>query len=254
MLTISGARLVVDEPTGEDELFVLETPLAPLPAMVELGRRVGTGEHGTPLDWPSLPAADVGAAALLIRRAWLGDVIRTDVACPESGCGERIEVSFGIEQYVAHHRPRRPRAVAPGDDDGWYALTGANVRFRIPTIADVLEAISAESPALTLSERCVQGTSTASVTRRIDRALAAMAPRLESSVGGTCPSCGQEVSLRFDPVVYTLSELRDAFSALYFDVHLLASAYGWPEATILALPRRRRRHYAALVEDERVTA
>ena len=76
MLAVSGVGLVVLEPTGEDELFVLETPLAPLPAMVELGRRVTCTEHGTPVDWSTLPAADVGAAALLIRRSWLGDAIR----------------------------------------------------------------------------------------------------------------------------------------------------------------------------------
>lgn len=254
MLAVSGVRLVVREPTGADELFVLETPLAPLPAMVEIARRVTTGERGTALDWPSLAAADVGAAALLIRQSWLGDAIRTDVACPEPGCGERIEVSFGIERYIAHHRPRRPRTVVPTDQDGWYALRGADTRFRIPTIADVLQAIDADSPALTLSERCVQGTATGSLIRRIDRALSAMAPQLESSVGGTCPSCGHEVSLRFDPVVYTLSELRDSFSALYYDIHLLASAYGWPETAILALPRQRRRRLATLVEEERVAA
>ena len=254
MLAVSGVRLVVLEPTGEDELFVLETPLAPLQAMVELARRVTCTEHGTPVDWSTLPAADVGGAALLIRRSWLGDAIRTDAACPVSGCGERIDVSFEIDRYLTHHRPRRPRAVGAIDRDGWYALRGASVRFRIPTTADVLEAIDADSPALTLSERCVRGPATGPLIRRIDRALAAMAPPLESFVGGTCPSCGQEVSLRFDPVAYTLRELRDSFSALYFDTHLLASAYGWPEASILALPRHRRRRYAALVEDERAAA
>jgi hypothetical protein len=254
LLAVSGLVLVVREPTGEDELFVLETPLAPLAAMIELGRRVACTARGAPVDWASLPAADVGAAALLIRRSWLGDVIRTDTECPVAGCGERIDVSFGIERYVAHHRPRRPRGVAPADEDGWYALSGGGVRFRIPTTADVLEAIDADAPALTLSERCVQGTATGSLIRRIDRALAALAPRLDGLVGGTCPSCGQAVSLRFDPVAYTLRELRDSFFTIHSETHLLASAYGWSESAILALPRDRRRRYAALVEDERAVA
>jgi hypothetical protein len=254
LLAVSGVGLVVLEPTGEDELFVLETRLAPMPAIVELGRRVTCTERGTPVDWSTLPAANVGGVALLIRRAWLGDAIRTDATCPVPECGERIDVSFEIERYIAHHRPRRPRAVAASDEDGWYALRGANVRFRIPTTADVLAAIDADSPAVALTERCMQGTATGSLARRIDRALAAMAPRLESFVGGTCPSCGQEVSLRFDPVSYTLTELRDSFSGLYLETHLLASAYGWQEAEILALPRHRRRRYAALVDSERAAA
>ena len=65
--------------------------------------------------------------------------------------------------------------------------------------------------------------------RAVDRALAAMAPSLEGLVGGHCPECGAEVALRFDPLTYTMLELRDTFAGIYRETHALASAYGWSE-------------------------
>ena len=39
--------------------------------------------------------------------------------------------------------------------------------------------------------------------------------------------------------------------SLLTDTHRIASAYGWSEAEILALPRTRRRRYADLIAQER---
>jgi hypothetical protein len=60
--------------------------------------------------------------------------------------------------------------------------------------------------------------------------------------------------MRFDPLGYTLGELRNVFSGIHYETHALASAYGWPEDAILALPRGRRRRYASIVTDERSVA
>jgi hypothetical protein len=254
-LPVSGITLAVGEPSGEDELFVVETALAPLPAWLQLARRVGTSAVGGPLDWMALPAADLAAAALTIRRAWIGDAIRTDTECPSPGCGERIDVNFGVGDYLEHHRPRRPRGVTRGADDGWFTLTGVTVRFRIPTVGDLVEARSGDRPDAVLAERCVDPPEVSrAFARRLDRALSALAPSLDGLVGGSCPACGHELTMRFDPLAYTLSELRDAFSGIHLETHALASAYGWPEPAILALPRDRRRRYAALAVGERWVA
>jgi hypothetical protein len=222
--------------------------------MVELARRVAGAADGSALDWNGLVAADLEAAGLLIRRSWLGDVIHTEALCPAPECRDRIDVSFGIEQYIAHHRPLRRRNVLAAGENGWYTLRGASARFRIPRVADVAEAMSAPQPTLALAERCVQGDVSGSLARRIDRALDALAPRLEDLIGGQCPLCEQQVSLRFDPLGYVLDELRDTFASIHLETHALASAYGWSEAAILALPRGRRRRYAGLIEDERAAA
>jgi hypothetical protein len=251
-LPSSGIGLAVREPDGTDELFVAETTLAPLPAMAELARRVASAPDGGSLDWAGLPAVDLDAAALMIRRSWMGDVIRAEATCPGADCRERIDVSFGIGNYISHHRPRRPRGIAQAPGEGWFTLAGATVRFRVPTVADLLDAVSAGRPADTLSGRCVDapGLSQA-LARRLDRALSGLAPRLDDLVGGSCPGCGREVTMRFDPLGYTLAELRFAFSGVHLETHALASTYGWPETAILALPRSRRRSYAAIITSGR---
>jgi hypothetical protein len=255
LLPVSGVVLAVREPTGEDELHVVETPLAPVPAFLGLARRVASTVTGEPLDWESLPATDLDAAALMIRRRWLGDAIATDTVCPAPGCRERIDVSFGIADYVRHHRPRHPRGVTQAPEPGWFAVAGTAVRFRVPVVADLLAAAAAASPAESLASRCIDAPELARpLGRRLDRALSALAPSLIGQVGGTCPACGQAVALRFDPLEYVLAELRAAFSGVYLETHALASAYGWPEPAILALPRGRRLRYAALIAGERLAA
>ena len=252
MLPVSGMALAVREPTGEDEIYVLEAALAPLPTVLELARRVTGTRTGSPVDWASLPAADLAAAALVMRCSWLGDVIRTDVRCAGAGCRERADVSFGIGEYLQHHRPRRPRGVIEVAGTGWYTLVGTAVRFRLPTVADLLAVAACERSADELSRRCIEAPEVSRpLARRLDRALSALAPNLDALLGGSCPACGHEMTMRFDPLTYTLAELRQAFSAVHLEVHALAGRYGWPEDAILALPRSRRRRYASMIADER---
>ena len=253
MLPVSGVALSVREPSGNDELFVLEHPHPPLSALLELAYRVVATATGDPIDWAALPATDLDAAALLIRRSWLGDSIRTDTICPGPGCQERIDVSFGIADYIEHHRPRRARGAAREPEEGWFRLSGEAVRFRIPTVADLL--VAAPDAPDALSVRCIDAPALSSaVARRLDRALARLAPRLDDLLGGSCPACGHQVALRFDPLAYTVAELQSEFCGLYLETHAIAAAYGWPEHEILALPRSRRRRYASIIADERSAA
>jgi hypothetical protein len=255
VLPASRIGLVVDEPTSADELFVVETSLAPPSAWLELATRVGRADGRGELKWMQLPAVDLAAAALAVRRAWLGDAITATAECPDPGCAERIEVAFGIGEYLEHHRPRPSKGALATSDTAWYALKGAAVRFRIPTVADLMDALGDPEPERALAGRCVDPPDVRSrVARRVDAALSALAPRLDDLVGGACPACGEEVALRFDPIAYTFRELQELFSGIHREIHSLASAYGWPEQAILALPRRRRVRYASIIADERSVA
>ncbi|MGO9783528.1 MAG: hypothetical protein ACLPKE_08040 [Streptosporangiaceae bacterium] len=252
MPDVDGLAVEVREPLGEDELFLLETPLPPVRAVAALADRVVTVRGGDAPDWARWPAVQLGAVALGIRRAWISDQIVSEQRCPQAGCGEKVDVSFAITSYVAHLRPRRPRNVAPDGGDGWYSLGRAGVRFRVPTVADLLASAAGEDAAGTLATRCLDPAAPpARVARAVDRALSAMAPSLDGLVGGACPECGASLALRFDPVAYTLAELRDAFAGLYWETHALASAYGWPEDVILRLPRARRQRYGAMISNDR---
>jgi hypothetical protein len=248
-LPVSGSPLALRAPTGADERVVLAGEGGAVRTALELATRLATDPSGRPLDWPALAAVDLAAAAMLIRRSWLGDTIRTDTLCPTPGCGEAIDVRFGVLSYLEHHRPRRYRGCVEAEP-GWFALGDSTVRFRIPTIGDLLEADGADA-ARSLTARCVHPAQPpGGMARRIDRALSALAPRLDGEVGGSCPACGQSVALRFDPLSYVLAELRDAASGLYADVHELARAYHWSEREILELTREHRHAYVAMVREE----
>jgi hypothetical protein len=242
--------LDIREPVGDDELFLLETRLAPAAALVALAGRVAT-VAGRPPDWDGWAAARLGAVALAIRQAWIGDRILSDGRCPEPECAERVDVSFSCASYLAHHRPRQPRNVS-ASEGGWYRLAGGRVRFRIPSVPDLLAAGESAEAAAVLASRCLDPADLpAPAARAVNRVLAALAPSLEGLVGGRCPACGSEVALRFDPLTYILAELRDAFAGIHRETHTVASAYGWPEETILRQPRSRRQRYAALILEDR---
>jgi hypothetical protein len=259
-LPVSGIAMAVREPTGEDEVYLVETALSPLPALLGLARRVTSGAAGEPLDWSGLPVTDLAAAALLIRHRWLGDGIRTEVTCPHPDCRELIDVGFSTADYLRHHRPRLSRGVLQATEPGWFTLAGETVRFRVPTVADLLEVGAGtlagdDAVANLLTRRCVAAAEISrALARRLDRAFSGVAPSLDDLVGGSCPECGHAVTLRFEPLAYTLAELRDAFSGIYLQTHALASAYGWPEEAILALPRSRRIRYASIIASQRAVA
>jgi hypothetical protein len=249
----SELALEVCEPTGQDELYLLETALPPIAVMAGLADRVATMPGGAPLDWAAIPAAQLAAVALLLRRAWMGDRIVSVGICPQPGCGERFDICFSVKAYLAGHPSRIPRNVTPAGDD-WYELSVSGVRFRVPSVQDLLDALSQPGAVDALAACCFSPPDvTAREMRRLDRAISTMAPSLVDPVGGACPSCGGEVSLTFDPLAYCLAELRDRFAGLYRETHLLAAAYKWPEESIHRLPGNRRRQYAALVSEMAVT-
>jgi hypothetical protein len=249
-LPVSGLQLMVRQPASLDELAVLETDKAPPLAILDLASRVVAQSDGTSVGWDSLPASEVGAVALAIRRAWIGDALLTDGWCPEPECGQRIDVSFRLGEYLEHFAPSVPSTVEVAGDS-WYKLAGEEVRFRVPTVADLVGALHAVDSAAALSAACVLPAELNDEQwPKVDAALEELSPNLDGVVGGRCPECGSLMQLRFEPCGYVITELRDLFAGLYFEVHLLARTYGWSEADILAMGRSRRIKYAHLIAEE----
>lgn len=250
VLPASGTQVLLREPTGEDELLVLESSGPDTATILTLATRLAGDPAGRSIDWLELPAVELGAAALLIRRAWLGNRIRTEALCPAPECNETIDVAFSVPTYLDHHAPR-PFRGATESEPGWFALRGTDTRFRIPTIGDLIAEVEGPGFETAMLERCLRPADPpAAVAKRIDRALEALAPRLDGEVGGTCPNCRQTVNLRFEPISYVLEELRDASRGLFEQVHELAASYHWSEQAILVLGRRRRLGYVAMIRGE----
>lgn len=74
---------------------------------------------------------------------------------------------------------------------------------------------------------------------QIDQALEQGSPEAVETLDGICPVCGARTRARIDPLFGLFPRVDDVLD----EVHALASAYGWGEAEILAMPAGRRRRY-----------
>jgi hypothetical protein len=139
------------------------------------------------------------------------------VEVPTSLGPRRFEVPNGAHEEAVARRPGDPRRVLAG-------LCGL--------------AEDAEDEAARLTEPDLD---------RIEALLDDAAPDVADSVATACPECGWQGEVQIDPLGWAFPRP----DSLLTDTHRIASAYGWSEAEILALPRARRRRYADLIAQER---
>ncbi len=66
-------------------------------------------------------------------------------------------------------------------------------------------------------------------------------PLAETRLALECPSCAHAWEESFDIAGFLWEEIEARARRIVFDVHALASAYGWTEAQILALSAVSRR-------------
>ena len=250
-LPVSQLEVELQPPAGADDLLLVEAPRLDIELAIELAKRLTRSPSGG-LSIGQLPIYDLDAFYLLLRRMCFGDVIRTEAVCPARQCGKPFDISFGIGEYLAHHRPKRPTGLTAIEEPGWYRLVGAPATFRPPSAADLMAVNGSENVEQQLIDRCMRPRGQRSVViKRIQQAMASMAPNLCQELQATCPECQTSISLRFDPATYTMIELRAEAISIHEDVHTLASAYHWPEADILALPRARRARYVEMAVEQR---
>ncbi|MDO8586997.1 MAG: hypothetical protein Q7T82_08145 [Armatimonadota bacterium] len=250
-LPVSGLDVILREPTGEEETLLLDARECDSALALALTARLAQPADGAACEWESVCVTDFEALLLMVRRHVFGDHILTDVRCPAEECGARIDVDFRITDYLAHHRPRRPRGVERSDEAGWFRFRDAPVSFRLPTPSDQIAVAGHPQSDREAIRRCVLPVQLSPrMLRRVENALEALAPSLSHEAVGKCPECEATVSVYFDVQRFTLQELRDRAKFLYEEVHLLAGRYHWPETAILALPAKRRAGYAELIRQE----
>jgi hypothetical protein len=191
-----------------------------------------------------------------MRLPWLGDRLLAETTCPAPGCGARVDIAFGIAAFLAHHRPLPPRLrawqVAPcAEQAGWFVLralgAAATARFRLPTAGDERDVAGHADAAAALARRCIAPLPLQAGARRAaEAAMTALAPPLAGPLAGTCPECGADVPIDFDPRRYVLAELRARAGFIAEEVDALAGRYHWTERAILDLPGPRRTAYAEM--------
>lgn len=249
-LPVSGVNVTLRRPAGEDDVLLCEAPRRDMALAVRLLSRVARADDGE-LRCAELPVTDVEVLLLELRRLMFGDLVRGDAVCPSEGCGARVDVAFGVREYVMHHAPRPASAARPADEEGWFTLSNAAVRFRLPLASDRMAVDDKRDADRQMIARCVDPPELpARLLGRVARALGALAPPLADAIQGVCPECGESIAIWFDPQEFALRELRGEAAYVFDEIHLLASRYHWSEADILAMPRSRRRQYAELIRDE----
>jgi hypothetical protein len=197
------------------------------------------GEAVTPLEravlllertWPS-PApfgdwtlGEVNAGLLRFRCAAWSAEWDCLTACPD--CHETAEIRLEIPALLDGDPAAEGDAEPPG------RLSGPRVRE--------LLALHATGP--------VDGGRIAALLAASADASAAREDRLATiSVGTTCPACGTSFRARMNVIQMVWTEFVARARVLLHEVAELASAFGWREADVLALPASRRARYLALV-------
>jgi hypothetical protein len=72
-------------------------------------------------------------------------------------------------------------------------------------------------------------------------------PEAEVMLNFACPSCGYESQSMLDIASFIWTEIAAQAQRLLREIHLLASAYGWREADLLAMSARRRQAYLEMI-------
>ncbi len=210
-LPVSGIEVHLRQPAGREELMLLEGSAFEMALPIALLENLASRAGGNGLDWAALPVTDIDAALLRIRVAVFGDLVRADLVCPAQGCGKRIDVSFSIAEFIAHHAPRGVRGVEPADaeDPGWLRLRWYSGRFRLPTGADIVAAAvecRARARACSPMHPACRA-SRAGVYAAVLRAIEAMAPSLSGELNAECAECGAAVEIYFDARSFALRRI-----------------------------------------------
>ena len=190
---------------------------------------------------------------LLTLREWLfGPRLTSRATCPK--CDEPVELTFDTADI-------RTTAQLEAKTTLSINVEGYEVRFRLPNSMDLLTLGSQEDQTAqphALLERCIIAVEWAGQTQELSQLpapvvaavidqMAQVDPQAEVQLALTCPVCTQEWTMMFDVVTYFWEEINHWAYRTLHEVHLLASAYGWSEADILALSRWKRQFYLQLV-------
>jgi hypothetical protein len=114
-------------------------------------------------------------------------------------------------------------------------------------------ASSAENVRRTVVERCRivenedEGAVPDDVVDELGVRLDALDPAANIVLTIACAGCGHTLAASVDLATFVARDLDRVVDEVFRDIDVIASVYGWDEATILALSPSRRRRYVAMI-------
>lgn len=228
--------------SSHDVLALWESgvPLHPLDrGLLALGA-ADPSTAGSVADWP---LGRRNRALLDLHASWFGPRLQAWTSCPS--CGDKVEFELDARE-LASARP---------DDQPEDRVTIGNQTFRLPTSRDVAVVVARNAPACAatdLLDRCrVDGPApdqwAGELLETVEQGLASADPLAETRLALSCPSCAREWDDAFDAAGFLWAELESRARRVLWEVHTLASAYGWSESESLALGDARRAMYLEIV-------
>jgi hypothetical protein len=183
----------------------------------------------------TLPLGQRDAALLRARIALFGATLEATAPCPH--CGNQLAFALPLQQLA----DAAPAAAVDTTVDC------AGGRFRLPTSADIAQAMSAAEPrralALALRVDAAGAVLDERTVAELEAALAAADPAAQLDIALQCDACGAAFAAPFDAAECLWLDVQARARSTLDEVHQLASAYGWSEAEVLAVPPARRHHY-----------
>jgi hypothetical protein len=174
--------------------------------------------------------------------------IEARVACTK--CETQNEFAVPREEILA-------APMADADAIVEMPVSGGNVRFRQPRLADIAIASTAGDPKAALIRLCSLSEAGELALCEAD-ALAvhyeALDPLANISIDTPCAQCGSAISATVELADFVASDIIRLVDGLFRDIDSIASAYGWSEADILALPPDRRARYISMIAARRSPA
>ena len=198
-------------------------------------------------EWAAISIGERDAALLTQHEQLFATAFENVAECPR--CAQTLEVAFRADDIRAEPPPAHEALTLCRD--------GYQIRFRLPNSGDLLAIMDADSGGhAALLERCVhsacRGSDSDSVSlehlpepvrQALSEEMARADPQADVTIAMSCPACGHRFRMPFDILDYLWSELEDWAQRALYEVHVLASAYGWYERDILEMSPQRRQIY-----------
>jgi hypothetical protein len=182
-------------------------------------------------------------ALLELHEGWFGSQLEAWADCPQ--CGEKVEFELNVRDLTAPQPDEKQQATVAVDEQ----------IFRLPTSRDLAQAAKSNSEreaAIELLELCRIGGDepsgwTDEIIEKVGESLATADPMAETRVALICAACDHEWNDSIDVASFIWAELEARARRLLWEVHSLASAYGWSESETLELSASRRALYLEMV-------
>ena len=167
-----------------------------------------------------------------------GPAIQLVATCSE--CGAESEIEFSVSDVLT---------LSPPVDRFTVSHHGQDIACRSPNSVDLAGALASPAPREALLGNLIDvGDADEELLAATEAAVADSSGIAGLSLANDCPECGAVTDVPFDILDYVWRRITSEARRLLRDIHVLARAYGWTSAEILALSPRQRAAHIEMVD------